>query len=143
MITPDRTAVWALWLLSRLTLVVLLTSGESVSISDLNYYEMSLDELGRDGAGGTLAEYPVPAFLVLAAPYGLLSLAGLTSTYPVVVLALLLAVDAGFLAQVRRAGRAAPVWAWLAATPALGAISYARFDLLPGVLVALALLHLV
>ncbi|GAA4095443.1 glycosyltransferase 87 family protein [Nocardioides kongjuensis] len=136
--------LWAWWGLTRLTLVVLLMTGESGSISDLNYYRASLDDLGAEGVGGTLAEYPVPAFLLLAAPYGLLSLAGATGAYHVLVLLLLLLLDAGFLsALVRRGGRGMPAVLWLAATPALGAISYARFDLVPGVLVALALFALV
>jgi len=51
-------------------------------------------------------------------------------------------VDAVFLRALLARRRAAPVWMWVAATPALGAVSYARFDLVPGVLVALALLGL-
>lgn len=142
--TSSSVRVWSWWGLTRLTLVVLLMTGESGSISDLNYYKVSLDDLGAEGVGGTLAEYPVPAFLLLAAPYGLLSLAGATDAYQVLVLVLLLLLDGGFLsALVRRAGAGIPAIAWLVATPALGAISYARFDLVPGVLVALALLALV
>ena len=136
--------LWAWWGLTRLLLVVLLMTGESGSISDLNYYKASLDDLGSEGVGGTLAEYPVPAFLLLAAPYALLSLLGAADSYQVLVLLLLLLVDAGFLsALIRRGGAGIPAVAWLVATPALGAISYARFDLVPGVLVALALFALV
>lgn len=142
--TAAPARLWALWGLTRLLLVLLLMTGESGSISDLNYYRASLDDLGSRGVGDTLAEYPVPAFLLLAAPYALLSLAGLTASYQVLVLVLLLALDAGFLAALVRRGRTAtPALAWLVATPALGAISYARFDLVPGVLVALALFALV
>ncbi|GAA3521619.1 glycosyltransferase 87 family protein [Nocardioides daeguensis] len=140
----DPVRAWLLWGLSRLVLVVLLASAESGSFSDLNYYRVSLDDLGAEGVGGTLAEYPVPAFLLLAAPYGLLSAVGVTASYQVVLLLLLVLLDAGFLAALlRRSATVAPVAVWLAATPALGAISYARFDLVPGVLVALALLSLV
>lgn len=140
----DRVRIWTLWGLTRLVLVVLLASWESGSFTDLNYYRVSLEDLDADGVAGTLAEYPVPAFLLLAAPYGLLSLAGIASSYSVVVLLLVLLVDAGFLrALLGRARTMGPVWAWLAATPALGAVSHARFDLVPGVLVALALLCLV
>ena len=142
--TATARRLWAWWVLTRLTLVVLLMTAESGSISDLNYYKVSLDDLGSEGVGGTLAEYPLPAFLLLATPYGLLSLAGATDAYQVLVLVLLLVLDAGFLAAlVRSGGAGVPAVVWLVATPALGAISYARFDLVPGVLVALALLALV
>lgn len=141
---PDRIRAWTVWLLTRTLLVVLLMTVESGSFSDLNYYRASLDDLGTNGVGDTLAEYPLPAFLLLAAPYALLSLAGSTGGYQVLVLLLVLLLDAGFLrVLLRHAGTTIPVAAWLLATPALGAISYARFDLVPGVLVGLALLHLV
>ncbi|XBB68529.1 hypothetical protein ABFU82_04240 [Nocardioides sp. WV_118_6] len=146
--TPDRARVWALWGLSRLVVLLLFVTVETGSAFDLKYYAANLDSLGAEGVGGTLREYPVPAFLVLALPYGLLHLVGLSAIYPAVVFALALLLDAWFLhvlvGRARTPGAtSAPVWAWLAATPALGALSFARFDLLPGVLVALALLTFV
>ncbi|UUW87560.1 hypothetical protein [Pimelobacter simplex] len=146
--TPDRARVWALWGLSRLVVLLLFVTVETGSAFDLKYYAANLDSLGAEGVGGTLREYPVPAFLVLALPYGLLHMVGLSAIYPAVVFALALLLDAWFLhvlvGRARTPGAtSAPVWAWLAATPALGALSFARFDLLPGVLVALALLTFV
>jgi hypothetical protein len=141
---PDWRRVWTVWLLTRLLLVVLLATVEAGAVSDLKYYKVNLDDLGAHGVGGTLAEYPVPAFLVLAVPYQLLALTGLSASFQALTILLLVLLDAGFLHRLLgRARTASPVWAWLAATPALGAVSYARFDLLPGALVALALLHLV
>ncbi len=142
---------WAIWGGTRLLLVVLLATIESGSFSDLNYYRESLASLHTHGVGGTLAEYPVPAFLVLALPYALLAVVGATDAYQFVILVLVLVLDGVFLRMlVRSVDRHAtttgsrpdrlPVWCWLAATPALGALAYARFDLLPGVLIALALL---
>lgn len=144
---PDRARVWALWGLSRLVVLLLFVSVETGSAFDLKYYAANLDGLGAHGVGDTLREYPVPAFLVLALPYGLLDLVGLSGIYPGAVFLLAVLLDAWFLhvllGRTRATGASAGVWAWLAATPALGALSYARFDLLPGVLVALALLSLV
>lgn len=144
---PDRARVWALWGLSRLVVLLLFVSIETGSAFDLKYYAANLDGLAANGVGETLREYPVPAFLVLALPYGLLDVVGLSGIYPAVVFLLAVLLDAWFLhvllGRARATGASAAVGAWLVATPALGALSYARFDLLPGVLVALALLSLV
>ncbi len=146
------TRAGAVWGLSRLVLVVLLFSVERGSGSDLRYYAATLADLESQGIGGTLVEYPVPAVLVLAAPYALLALLGATAGYPLALVLAAVALDGvllrALLRRGRREGDAGPlgvpvaVWAWVVAVPALGAISYARFDLLPGVLVASALLSL-
>ena len=143
----DATRAWALWGLGRLAVLVLFLTVETGVAFDLKYYASSLASLDADGIGATLREYPVPAFVVLALPYGLLHLLGLTAEYPLVVFLSAVLLDAWFLRTLlaRTAAPAASraaVWGWLAATPALGALCYARFDLLPGVLVALALLAL-
>ncbi|WP_141002953.1 glycosyltransferase 87 family protein [Nocardioides humi] len=140
---PDRVRLWAWWGLTRLVLVVLLLTAESGSITDLNYYRASLDDLGAEGVGGTLAEYPVPAFLALAAPYALMAAIGATGEYRLLLIVLLLLLDAAFHRALLRRGSVPAAWMWVAAAPALGAVTYARFDLLPGVLVGLALLRLV
>lgn len=143
-ISRDRSSAWQIWLMTRLLLFVVLLSIESESITDLNYYKANLADLSSDGVAATLAEYPIPAFVVLVVPYALLSVAGWAALYQIVVMVLLYVVDAGFFrALLDRARGPAPLIGWLAATPALGAITYARFDLLPGVLMGLALLYFV
>jgi hypothetical protein len=141
-VTADRARAWVLWGVTRLIVVLLLRGAEHGAIFDVHYYAESLAGLGEHGLAGTMPEYPVPAVLVLAAPYALLHALGLGSLYVGSIVTLALALDAWFLALLLRTGRSTPVWAWIAATPALGVVSYARFDLLPGVLVAAALLAL-
>ncbi|MCX6401164.1 MAG: glycosyltransferase 87 family protein [Propionibacteriales bacterium] len=151
----SRTA-WLWWATTRLVLLIVLVTVETGVGFDLKYYRESLGDFGADGVTGTLREYPVPAFLALAAPYALLSLAGATSYYSLFVIVLAVGLDATFLrALLHRAGAAdvttpgtlggisLPAVVWLAAVPAIGSLTYARFDLLPGVLIGLALLALV
>ena len=140
--TADRNRAWTLWGVTRLLMVLLLQGAEHASIADVHYYAQSLAGLDQHGLAHTMPEYPVPALLVLAAPYGLLHAVGLGGCYVGTIVGLALVLDGWFLRMLLRTGRSTPVWAWLAATPALGAIAYARFDLLPGVLVAAALLGL-
>ncbi len=147
-----RTA-WLWWATTRLVLLMAMLSVETGVGFDLNHYRESLADFGADGVDGTLREYPVPAFLVLAVPYALLALIDATSYYSLVVILLAVALDGAFLrvllarkpvaAQGQIGGLPLPSAVWLAAVPAIGSLTYARFDLLPGVLIALALLALV
>lgn len=146
-------ATWLWWATSRLLLLLVMVTVETGVGFDLEYYAESLGDLDADGVGGTLREYPVPGFLVLAAPYGILALFGATSYYPLLVIVLAVALDGVFLRVLlarsasaqpgRIGGIPVPAAAWLAAVPAIGSLTYARFDLLPGMLIGLALLSLV
>lgn len=151
--TPSR-VVWWCWGLTRLAVLVALVTVETGAGSDLKYYDRSLADLGADGIAGTMREYPVPALVVLAAPYGLLALVGASAGYYLTVIVLAMALDGAYLGGLLRhsvsnaaAGArvrpSAAVVAWLVAVPAIGSIAYARFDLLPGVLIGLAVLWLV
>lgn len=131
-----------LWCFTRLGLLVALFSVESVVVGDLNYFRHSLAHLGSAGLAGTLVEYPVPAVGVVAFPWVLF--AGHSGfVFGLAVMGLVLVTDAVFTWQLRRASRpgdAAPQLVWLLAVPALGAVTLARFDILPGVLVGFMIL---
>ncbi|MGZ4437423.1 MAG: glycosyltransferase 87 family protein [Nocardioidaceae bacterium] len=113
-----------------------------VVAGDINYYRKSLEAIGHVGLAHVLVEYPVAAVGVVAAPW--LAVRGLGDfAYGLAVVVLTLATDAAFTAVLhrhQRPGGTAPVVAWLAAVPAIGALALARFDILPGVLVGLVLL---
>lgn len=153
---PVPAPVWpvgSVWVLTRAVVVILLCTQENNVVGDVEYYRQSLEQLGRLHVSGTLVEYPVPALLLLAAPFAVLDAVGHVGAYVPTVAALAALTDLGFLAALvssrrwtgRRTllGGTAAEWAWLAAVPALGATSYARFDLAPGILVGLALLFVV
>lgn len=144
---------WLWWATTRLALLLVMVTVETGVGFDLKYYSESLGDLDADGVGGTLREYPVPGLLVLAAPYGLLALLGATSYYSLLVIVLAVTLDGVFLRVLlarsagaehgRIGGVSVPAAAWLAAVPAIGSLTYARFDLLPGMLIGLALLSVV
>lgn len=142
------------WALTRALVVYWLLSPEHAARGDIFYYQHSLDALGENGVQGTLAEYPVPAFVLLAVPYLILDLVHFTIAYPVVIVSAAILTDLFFLRFLVGSRRWRPdqpawmritaaEWMWLLAAPALGATTYARFDLIPGVLVGLALLYAV
>jgi hypothetical protein len=93
-----------------------------------------------------MVEYPLPAVGVLAVPWVLASALGSTDLYVVLLVLSLLAVDGAFtLLMARRtapadgSGATRPaLWLWLAAAPVLGGVTLARFDLVAGVLAAVA-----
>lgn len=141
------------WAVTRAVVLVLLATQEQNVVGDVNYYRLSLGGLSHLHIAGTLVEYPVPALLLLWLPYAVLDALGLLGGYAVAIAALAVLTDLAFLATIVRsrrwaerrtyAGITAAEWAWLAAVPALGATAYARFDLVPGILVGLALLFVV
>lgn len=133
------------WLVSRLVLAWWLTHGQEWVTGDVGYFAGSLQGVreGTFGPGDVLGEYPFPAVVVVAVPWLLADAVG--APYGAVLLALAAATDLGFLVLLARAAhvRGTGWWSagsWLLAVPAVGAISFARFDLLPGVLVAVAVL---
>ncbi len=133
----------ALWLLTRGLTLWLFLGPEAWVTGDVGYFADSLRLVPQAGLGGTLVEYPLPAVGVLAVPWWLSGLTGGLVPYATLVTAAVLATDAAFTALLLELGgrrRGAAVVVWLLAVPALGATAYARFDLLPGVLVGVALL---
>ncbi|MGH3443754.1 MAG: glycosyltransferase 87 family protein, partial [Nocardioidaceae bacterium] len=125
------------WLLTRAWVWWLLLGTESWVRGDVGYFAHSLAASGQTGLAHTLVEYPLPAVGVLAVPWVL------PGGYAVLVAVAAMVTDAAFTILLRRASpgrRTAPVVVWLLAVPALGATAYARFDLLPGVLVGICLL---
>ncbi len=138
-------AVVLSWLVSRTVVVWLLEGRHAWVVGDLEYFSSSLAAAGETGLGDTLVEYPLPGVVVVAVPWLLARLLGEAVGYDDVVLAVSLLADAAFtlfLAVTVLRRRWAAVGSWLLAVPLLGATTYARFDLVPGLLtgVALALL---
>ncbi|HET7387001.1 MAG TPA: glycosyltransferase 87 family protein [Nocardioidaceae bacterium] len=125
----------------------LLLGPESWVTGDVSYFAHSLASEGRAGLAHTLVEYPLPAVGVLAIPWMLARLLlALPGGYAVLLALSAVCTDAVFAILLHRASggsrrRVAPATVvWLLAVPALGATAYARFDLLPGVLLGCCLL---
>ncbi len=133
------------WAVTRLPVVELLRGRHSWVQGDLAYFQSSLEMAWQHGLAGTLVEYPLPGVAVIAVPWLLTGAVGWEDGYGTAVLVLSLAADAAWtllLAVRARRHRTAAVAVWLAAVPALGATAYARFDLVPGLLVGVAVLLL-
>lgn len=130
--------LWAWYAATRATMLALLLGIEDVVLSDPVKWLVDLDAAGP---GGGLREYPWPAAALLDLPLeiGIPTL----SHYFGVVVSTLVAVDAGMTWTLwRAAGRrfGNGLWLWLLGVAAVGPIAFARYDLLPAVLTALALL---
>lgn len=133
------------WVAGRALVVWLLTGRHEWVSGDLRYFAHSLTALPDAGLAHTLVEYPLPGVVVVALPWVLATLLGIPDMYGDVVLVLSLVGDAAFtvlLARVARPRRRAALAVWLLAVPLLGATTYARFDLVPGLLAGAALLLL-
>ncbi len=133
----------AAWLVTRGLVVWLLRGRHSWVEGDLAYYAASLGSLDALGPGRALVEYPLPGVVVVAVPWLLAEVFASAEAYDEVVLVLSLGADAAFTvllaAHARTSGRT-PVTVWLLAVPLLGATTYARFDLVPGLLAGAGLL---
>ncbi len=147
---PART-VWAVlgvalaWLATRALVVWLLHGRHSWVEGDVGYFEQSMASLRDVGLGRTLVEYPLPALVVLALPGLLAPLVATANAYADTVTGLSLAADAAYLVLLARyagTGRRAALVVWVLAVPLLGATTYARFDLVPGILAGAGLLLL-
>jgi hypothetical protein len=147
--SADRTVVvWVsagalAWALTRALVVWLLLDRHAWVAGDLAYFDQSLAAVPDLGLASTLVEYPLPGVLVVVLPGFLAALVGAPGAYAETVLVLSLLADAAFAVLLallggRRRRTAATVW--ILAVPLLGATTYARFDLVPGVLVGVALL---
>lgn len=136
------------WLATRALVLWLLGGRHAWVTGDLDYYAASLDAVADSGLAATLVEYPLPGVVVVAVPWLLVEW-GLPGTYSGVVVGLSMAADALFtlllavLAVLGGSRRWTALLVWLLAVPLLGATVYARFDLVPGLLAATALLLLV
>jgi len=137
-----RTA--ALWVLSRVTVVLLLLGPERRSVADVSYFAETLRQLSAAGLDGTLREYPLPAVGVVSGPWVVARLLGSLDAYGFLFVLAALLTDAAFTAFLARQTddrrRALAVNVWLLAAPAMGGLSYARFDLVPGVLMGCCIL---
>jgi len=142
------------WCLTRALVVVLLCTQERGVAGDVTYYRQSLMAMAHYHPGGTLTEYPLPALVLLWIPFALMEAVGHLGAYVAVIAALAVLTDLVFHAFLIHARRWRPrtqsflqipasEWAWIVAVPALGATTYARFDLVPGILVGLAVLYVV
>jgi hypothetical protein len=131
------------WLVTRALVVLLLWGRHGWVRGDLDYFTRQLAALPDQGLAHTLVEYPLPGVAVVAVPWLLVELLGAPQAYGEAVLALSLVADAVFMVLLARRARPRPSAAlvvWLLAVPLLGATTYARFDLVPGVLAAAAVL---
>ncbi|GAB3859690.1 hypothetical protein GCM10028801_21470 [Nocardioides maradonensis] len=139
---------WRTWFFTRLVMVaVMLPFTDHGDLGDLRYYLHSFQAFhsgGWEGSGGgwqgTLSEYPIPAVLILGAPYAVMALLGLGSSTIYLWIAIMLGADALVMRILRRSGSESAPVLWLIAVPALGPLVYCRFDLLPGLFVGLSIL---
>lgn len=152
-VTTHRAAVSVLaWLVSRALVIVLYATTEWMVSGDADYYRQSLAGLDQTGIGHTLPEYPVPAVALLWVPDGITHLLGIPGSYAWACAGMVLALDAVFMGvlimrritmnppSAQRAESSAAEVIWILALPAIGATALARFDIVPGILVAFALL---
>jgi hypothetical protein len=133
------------WSLTRLGTLLLLATGEHDASADVYYYYGQLHDLlhGAVSITHTLREYPVPALGLLLPQY--LGSGDKDTRYLQLFAISMLAIDMIFTLALWRAGkeRLTPgLWMWLVFVPALGPLLLSRFDLVPAVLVAAALLVL-
>jgi hypothetical protein len=129
-----------LYAATRVLTVVALLLFEAPLLEDPLRWLAYIDTRGQANA---FPEYPWPAVALLYVPIALGALS-LYSYGSAVVLGVLLA-DAALMVLLWRAGgrrMSAGVWLWLLALPALGPLVLTRYDILPAVLAAAALLAL-
>lgn len=146
----SKTATVLLWLLTRGIVLVLLVGPHAWVMGDVDYFAQSLRVLPEAGLADALVEYPLPGIALVALPWLLAEGTGHAGLYPELVVGFALVTDAAFtallwhVARTPQANRARPgaVVAWLLAVPLLGATTFARFDLAPGVLAGVAVLLL-
>ncbi|MEP7090280.1 MAG: glycosyltransferase family 87 protein [Nocardioidaceae bacterium] len=132
----------AAWVLTRLLVLVLMFGPEHRVLSDIGYFSRSLHHLSANGFAGTMREYPLPGLGVVAVPWLLARAVHVTAAFGLYFVLSVLLVDAAFTGLLARGTdrRRAVLDVWLASAPAMGGMTYARFDLVPGVLVGCVLL---
>ena len=133
--------VVGLWLVTRAWSIFALHGVEHIVVGDVAYYWRSITALGQVGLPLTLREYPTPVVWLLTVP-ALVS-GGSREGYLVAFAAAMLLLDGAMThALWRGAGRHHDVAVdfWIAYPVLVGPLSYARFDMIPAVLVGWALL---
>ncbi len=141
----STTSTGVLWLVTRVPVVLLLIGPHAWVTGDIGYFAGSLGRLADDGMARTLVEYPLPGVALVAFPWFVAESVGLPDLYAGLVMVLAASTDAAFTALLRRndtSPRSLATWVWLLAVPLLGATTYARFDLVPGILAGVAVLVL-
>lgn len=138
----DARSVALSWTASRAAMLVVLGFYGGPVTSDVGYYARSMSALFHGGSvRTTLQEYPLPVLTIMLPQYLLSALS--TVAFMFVFAASMLAVDAAFTAFLwRTTGRqnSPAVVFWLVFIPAMGALAYFRFDLVPAVLTGAAVL---
>jgi hypothetical protein len=141
-----RTVLTAVgWVLTRGLLLWLLYGPEAWVHGDVSYFRVSLGRVRVDGLAHTLTEYPLPAVAVLAVPWVLARALGAVGHFGDLMMLGALLTDAVFAVLLHvfaGSRRTHATEMWVLAVPLLGATAYARFDLLPGVLVGATVLLL-
>lgn len=134
------TALW--WIISRL-LTLMVTVGVADAVGgDVDYYSQSLQNFFSGlSIQQTLPEYPLPVLAILVPEY--LFAAGNAVAFAVVFVLSMLVLDAIFTALIwhvsgHRRSDAVTFWLWF--LPAVGPMTYFRFDLVPALLVGGAVL---
>lgn len=130
------------WVFTRLaTLLVTVAVSRAIS-GDVTYYAQSLQNLVSGlGVQQTLPEYPVPVLGILVPEF--LFAANNPTAFAVVFVGSMLFIDAAFTALLwhvsgHRRSTAVTFWLWF--VPAVGPLTYFRFDLVLAVLVGAAVL---
>lgn len=112
-------------------------------MGDVIYFTHSMQDVSIVGLATTMREYPLPAVGAVALPWIMAALLGSPTFFGPLVVLLGLGIDGFFTALLTHSsgpGRRFALAVWLAAVPALGGLTYARFDLIPGVLVGCVVL---
>lgn len=109
---------------------------------ELSYFVSVMQRWDAIGIQGTLREYPTPAAYLFRGVW--LAAGGNKVAFGVLFVCIMLALDAAFTVLLWRAARPetrfTAVAVWVGFVPLLGAITYVRFDLVPAVLAAIAVL---
>jgi hypothetical protein len=133
----DDAPWWFWWCVSRIIALSVAYASRGITSGDPTYYLSSLARAGDVGWAYVLPEYPLPLVLALW-PLHLVADAGAPPR--VVVGVTLLAVDLAFCIVLRRrlGDGAARYWTW--GVVLAGPVALQRLDLIPGVLLAAALI---
>lgn len=131
------------WLLTRVITFLILIPENNI-LGDVRYYARQVEALlGATPVTEVLREYPGPALAVFVPPWWVS--ASSKTTYLSVFVLLMVAIDIAFTAALWRSSGRRPtpgvrVWLWL--VPALGPLTFTRFDLVSAALGGAALLAL-
>lgn len=141
----DARSLALTWTASRAAMLVVAGLFGGPVTGDVRYYARSLHDMVYGGSVRlTLQEYPVPVLGIMLPQFLIGALS--TVAFAFLFVASMLAVDAAFTAFLWRVtGRqlSPAVTFWLLFAPAMGALAYLRFDLIPAVLTGAAVLAMV